>query len=97
MKDVAYVGVSATLKYHFLRNHTSNSTTFYGHHTSAFRYGNHVDWEFGWGGTSVKGPERDKLPLFESSARLTTVNAGPIDPLVTMLFCLEVSEKLPQG
>ena len=37
------------------------------------------------------------LPLFESSARLTTVNAGPIDPLVTMLFCLEVSKKLPQG
>ena len=76
MKDVAYVRVSATLKYHFLRNHTSNSTTFYGHHTSAFRYGNHVDWELGWGGTSVKGPERDKLTLFESSARLTTVNAG---------------------
>ena len=49
-----------------------------------------------WAETS-RGPERDKLPLFESSARLTTVNAGPIDPLVTMLFCLEVSKKLPQG
>ena len=40
-----------------------------------------------WAETS-RGPERDKLPLFESSARLTTVNAGPIDPLVTILFCL---------
>jgi len=37
------------------------------------------------------------LPLFESTARLSTVNAGPIDPLVIMLFYLEVSEKLPQG
>ena len=71
-------------------------------------------WEFGWGGTSVKGQRRcskcwstwaetlcglegDMLPLFESTARLSTVNAGLIDPFVIMLFYLEASEKLPQG
>jgi hypothetical protein len=49
-----------------------------------------------WAETSC-GLEGDMLPLFESTVRLSTVNAGPIDPLVIMLFYLEVSEKLPQG
>ena len=49
-----------------------------------------------WAETSC-GLEGDMLPLFESTARLSTVNAGPIDPLVILLFYLEVSEKLPQG
>ena len=49
-----------------------------------------------WAETSC-GLEGDMLPLFESTARLSTVNAGLIDPFVIMLFYLEASEKLPQG